>query len=100
MAVNRINEFIQDVVFIGTSAPVVPQVFEFGFLASHVLLRNDSAVTFRASLTTVLTTSTCLQVLSSEERFWQGLQSGCGRVSLITSASSTAGLSLRIGAWG
>jgi len=100
MSVNRISEFVQDVVFIGTSAPVGAQVFEFGFLASHVLIRNDSAVTFRCSLTSVLTTSTCLQILSSEDRFWQGLQSGCGRVSLITSASSTAGLSLRIGAWG
>jgi len=100
MSVNRINEYVTDVSFIGTSAPVAPQVFDFNFLASHVLLRNDSAVTFRCSLTTVLTTSTCLVVLSSEERFWQGLQGGAGRISLITSASSTAGLSLRIGAWG
>jgi hypothetical protein len=38
-------------------------------------------------------------LLASEERFWQGLPNGSKKLSLITSASSTAGLSLRVGAW-
>lgn len=93
------NQFIQDVTFIGTSAPVVAQVFTFNFEASHVLIKNDSAVSFRCGLTTVLTTSFGLVLLASEERFWQGLPNGSKKLSLITSASSTAGLSLRVGAW-
>lgn len=101
-----INELIQDVVFIGTSAPVTPQTFVVKtaqgnpFKASHVLLKNDAAVTMRCSLTTSLTTGSCILLSSGEERFWQGLQSGVEVISLLCTSSSTGGFALRLGAWG
>jgi hypothetical protein len=93
------NEYIRDVLYIGTSAPVAPTLYNLNFAASHVLIRNDSAVTFRCALTTVLTTSSCILALSSEERFWQGLPNGARVVSLLTTSSSTSGFALRLGAW-
>lgn len=95
-----VNESIRDISYIGTSAPVSPQLFRFNFKASHVLLKNDSTVTMRCSLTTALTTSSCILLGASEERWWQELQSGCEVVSLISTSSTTAGFALRLGAWG
>ncbi len=101
-----INELIQDITFIGTSAPVAPVLYPVrtaaghAFKASHVLLKNDAAVTMRCALTTALTTSSCILLSSGEERWWQGLQSGCETIALLCTSSSTAGFALRLGAWG
>lgn len=97
-----INVLERDIVFIGSSAPVAPQFFAFGFNASHIFIKNDSAAAFRTSLSTATTLSTAngLGLSTGEERFWQELQSGCPVFSLISTSSSTAGLSLRLGAWG
>ena len=100
-----VNELIQDVLFIGTSAPVAPVQYVvktasgFPFKASHVLLKNDAAVTMRCSLTTALSTGSCILLSSGEERFWQGLQNGVETISLLCTSSSTAGFALRLGAW-
>ena len=95
-----INELIRDIVYIGTSAPVTPQLFTAPFDASHILLKNDSTVNFRAGLSTAVTTGSCILIAASEERFWQGLQSGCSVVALLTTSSSTGGFALRLGMWG
>ena len=94
-----INELVQDVSFIGTSAPVVAQVFRPTFKASHVLLINDSNVVFRCGLTTALTTGSCILLTTGQQLFWQGLVNGCEAISLISTSSSTGGLALRLGAW-
>ena len=100
-----VNELIQDITFIGTSAPVSPVLYPiktpagFPFKASHVLLKNDAAVTMRCSLTTAISTGSCILLSSGEERFWQGLQSGVEIISLLCTSSSTGGFALRLGAW-
>jgi hypothetical protein len=100
-----VNELILDISFIGTSAPVAPVAYaiktpaNLPFKASHVLLKNDANITMRCSLTTALTTGSCILLTSGEERFWQGLQSGVETISLLCTSSSTAGFALRLGAW-
>ncbi len=95
-----INEKVFDVLFIGTSAPVAPQLFAFNFTASHVLLMNDAAVTMRCGFTTGLSTGSCILLTSGQQLFWQGLQQGPNQVALLCTSSSTAGFALRVGAWG
>ena len=97
-----INDKGQDISFIGTSAPVVPQSFTFPFNASHICFNNDSAVVFRIALSTgiLLSTSNGYQVTTGAEKFWQGLPSGSNTVQLLTTSSSTGGFALRLGAWG
>ncbi len=96
-----VNEYLRDVSLVGTSAPVSATIFALPFKASHVLLINDSAINFRCSLTTVLTTSACMILSTGQQLFFQGLQSGCEDIALLTTTSSTGtALALRLGAWG
>jgi len=66
-----INELIQDITFIGTSAPVAPVLYPVrtaaghAFKASHVLLKNDAAVTMRCRLRSASTRSAVRSALAA-----------------------------------
>lgn len=93
------NEYLSDVSYIGSSAPVSPTIFSLNFDASHVLIANDSNVNFRLSLTTALTTSSCVLLTTGQQYFFQGLPNGARKIGLLSTTSSTGGLALRLGAW-
>ncbi len=101
-----INEFAQDVTFVGSSAPVALTSFTFRtaagnpFNASHVQVINSGGGTIRCSLTTSLTTGLGVTLSTGQTLSLQNLQSGCPLLSLITTSSSTSGFSINVGAWG
>lgn len=100
-----VNELTQDVAFVGSSAPVTPTLITIrsaaglAFKASHIFIANDGGATVRCALTTSLSTSLGIQLTTGSNLFFQGLQSGCESVALLTTSSSTSGFLIRLGAW-
>ena len=92
------NEKLQTLTYIGSSAPIAASTVSFGFDASHVRVRNDSAENFYYSLAGTATTSS-MRIGSSEDLYLQQLPNGARQVSLISTSSSTGGFVIRIGAW-